>query len=118
MSTEANPAKPIPDPLQQAIAARWPSVNALAAPLVAALVRDAVSLRIGVERLANGCTIVDAGIDHRGGIEAGRRIAEICMGGLGTVTVMASASFPHWPWQVSVHSSDPVLACLGSQYTG
>ena len=118
MSTEANPAKPIPDPLQQAIAARWPSVNALAAPLVAALVRDAVNLRIGVERLANGCTIVDAGIEHRGGIEAGRRIAEICMGGLGTVTVVASASFPHWPWQLTVHSSDPVLACLGSQYAG
>jgi methenyltetrahydromethanopterin cyclohydrolase len=110
--------KPAPDPKQGEIAARWPSVNALAAPLVGALVRDAASLRLGVERLANGCTVVDAGIEHRGGLEAGRRIAEICMAGLGRVTLQASGSFPGWPWQVSVHTSDPVLACLGSQYAG
>ncbi len=110
--------KPAPDPRQQAIAARWPSVNALAAPLAAALVHDAGSLRLGVEGLANGCVVVDAGIEHRGGLEAGRRIAEICMGGLGRVSIQRSATFPRWPWQLSVNSSDPVLACLGSQYAG
>ena len=105
------------DPTQQTIAAKWPSINALAAPLVAALIGDAASLRLGIERLANGCVVVDAGIVHRGGLEAGRRIAGICMGGLGHVSLHTSGS-ARWPWQLSVHSSDPVLACLGSQYAG
>ncbi|MGH6628888.1 MAG: methenyltetrahydromethanopterin cyclohydrolase, partial [Burkholderiales bacterium] len=65
-----------PSPQQQAIAQRWPGVNALAAPLVNQLLRDAKALRLHAEKLANGCTVVDAGIAHRGGIEAGRRIAE------------------------------------------
>jgi methenyltetrahydromethanopterin cyclohydrolase len=60
---------------------------------------------------------VDGGIDSRGGLEAGLRIAEICMGGLGRVSLQPSG-LPRWPFQLSVHSSNPVLACLGSQYAG
>jgi methenyltetrahydromethanopterin cyclohydrolase len=94
-----------------------PSINQLCAPLVAALLRDAGALRLGVTRDASGATLVDAGIAAPGGIEAGRRIAEICLGGLGHVTVGAAAS-DVWPWSVTVHTDDPVLACLGSQYAG
>ncbi len=60
--------------------------------------------------------MVDAGIQERGGLEAGRRIAEICMGGLGQVSLFCRGG--RWPLTVSVHSSNPVLACLGSQYAG
>lgn len=102
----------------KALAAGWPSVNTLAQPLVEAMVRDAAALRIGVERLETGVTLVDAGIAHPGGIEAGRRIAEICMGGLGQVKVQTDPAFARWPWQLAVGSSNPVLACLGSQYAG
>ncbi|HTY65201.1 MAG TPA: methenyltetrahydromethanopterin cyclohydrolase [Alphaproteobacteria bacterium] len=94
----------------------WPSINGLVAPLVAALVRDAEPLRLSVRRDESGATLVDAGIDVEGGIEAGRRIAEICLGGLGQVSLAAGAGA--WPWQVTVHTSNPVLACLGSQYAG
>lgn len=96
----------------------WPSVNALAEPLVKSLQDNADSLRVGVERLASGCTIIDAGIQNPGGLEAGRLIAEICMGGLGHVSLNSASTFPHWPLMVNVHSSNPVLACLGSQYAG
>jgi len=96
----------------------WPSVNALANPLVQALLDNANSLRIGVDRLSNGCTVIDAGIKHAGGLEAGRLIAEICMGGLGHVNLQASATFAHWPWMLSVHSNNPILSCLASQYAG
>src|SRR5690606_11806172 len=96
----------------------WPSINALTSPLVESLVDNAACLRLGVEKLGNGCTIIDAGINHAGSIEAGRLIAEICMGGLGTVNLQTSAAFPHWPWMLSVHSSHPVLSCLVSQYAG
>ncbi len=97
---------------------RWPSVNRLTNPLVQSLVDNAEVLRLGVEKLENGCTIIDAGIRHDGGLEAGRLIAEICMGGLGHVSLQTSQTFPHWPWMLSVHSSNPVLSCLGSQYAG
>lgn len=91
-----------------------PSVNELAAPLVDALIGAATTLRLGVSRSAQGATLIDAGVDARGGLEAGRRIAEICMGGLGTVTLTPGEGGT----QVHVHSADPVLACLASQYAG
>ena len=96
----------------------WPSVGRLAQPLVARLCREAQALRIRVSRTAVGATIVDGGIAALGGIEAGRRIAEICMGGLGQVTVGQGSPFTDWPFQVSVSASDPVVACLASQYAG
>ncbi len=96
----------------------WPSVNALTAPLVANLVTNAKVLRLGVEQHASGATIIDAGIKFPGGLEAGRLITEICMGGLGRVALHSNPAFAHWPWQLSVHSTNPILACLGSQYAG
>ena len=93
-----------------------PSVNTLAQPLVDALIRDARALRIGVEAAPGGPCLVDAGVLCPGGLEAGRRIAEICLGGLGRVHITCTEAA--WPMRVSVHTSSPVLACLGSQYAG
>jgi len=92
------------------------SINASTAPLVAALLRDRALLRLGVSRAESGATLVDAGIAAPGGIEAGRRIAEICLAGLGRVSLLPGAGA--WPWLVGVHTAQPVLACLGSQYAG
>ena len=94
------------------------SVNKLAQPLVQQLIVHADRYRVGVERLANGCTIIDAGINAPGGLEAGRIIAEICLGGMGTVSISQSPYTVNWPLTVNVHTSNPVLACLGSQYAG
>jgi methenyltetrahydromethanopterin cyclohydrolase len=93
-----------------------PSVNRLSAPLVAGLVRDAEALRIGIIRDVSGATLIDAGIEVPGGVEAGRRIAEICLGGLGRVAVTSGTG--DFPWVVTVYATNPVLACLGSQYAG
>lgn len=95
-----------------------PSLNKLTAPLVDYLVTNAASLRLAVSELDNGCRIIDAGINAPGGLEAGRIIAEICMGGLGTVKLRASTNFRNWSWHLDVHSTNPVLACLASQYAG
>ncbi len=94
------------------------NLNELAAPLVDRLSAEAPLLRIGVDRLSNGCTVIDAGIRHPGGLEAGRRIAAICMADLGKVRLSAGNEFPDWNWQVEVTTSQPVLACLASQYAG
>ena len=95
-----------------------PSVNELTAPLVESLVDDADILRVAVSTLENGARIIDAGINVPGGLEAGRQIAEICMGGLGQVSLRASSTFKRWAWHLDVHSAEPVIACLGSQYAG
>jgi methenyltetrahydromethanopterin cyclohydrolase len=95
-----------------------PSVNALTAPLVRDLIEEAAALRLAITRLDNGSVVIDAGIKVRGGLEAGRRIAEICLGGLGQVRLRAGTAFANWPWHLDVHTWDPVIACLGSQYAG
>ncbi|EIC31172.1 methenyltetrahydromethanopterin cyclohydrolase [Methylomicrobium album] len=94
------------------------SVNKLTQPLVQHLIANADKLRVAVETLDNGCTIIDAGIKVPGGLEAGRIIAEICLGGMGTVTLSHSPYTAHWPLTVNVHTGNPVLGCLGSQYAG
>jgi methenyltetrahydromethanopterin cyclohydrolase len=93
------------------------SVNRLAAPLVARLRDDAVHLRVAFMQHERGATLIDAGIDAPGSIEAGLRIAEICMGGLGEVRLLAGER-AGWPSWLQVRSSQPVLACLASQYAG
>lgn len=93
------------------------SVNALARPSVERLLAQADALRLGVERNHGGVCIVDAGIACQGSVAAGLLIGEICMGGLGQVSLRAETG-QAWPTWVDVRSSQPVLACLGSQYAG
>lgn len=94
------------------------SVNQSSQPLLNQLLAQADALQLGVSRHESGCTIVDAGIEHAGSAEAGRLIAEICMGGLGEVMLQKDDRFSGWSQAVAVTSSQPVLACLGSQYAG
>jgi len=94
------------------------SVNQLATPLIKQLLQQADKLQLGVSRHETGCTIIDAGIQHAGSAEAGRLIAEICMGGLGSVSLQADQRFAGWNEAIAVTSAAPVLACLASQYAG
>lgn len=95
-----------------------PSVNQLSEPLVKKLIQQADDLQLVVSKHESGCTIVDAGIQCAGSAEAGRLIAEICMGGLGDVTLVADDRFADWHDAIAVTSTQPVLACLASQYAG
>jgi methenyltetrahydromethanopterin cyclohydrolase len=94
------------------------SVNERAAKLVERLIADAAELKVGVTHGELGETLVDAGSGHPGSIAAGLRIANICMGGLGHVALAPSAAIARWPWTLVARSSNPVIACLGSQYAG
>ena len=96
----------------------WPSVNARVAPLVQALIDNAADLRVGVTRGSLGECRIDCGVKAVGGLEAGRVMAEIGLGGLGRVALEAADPQSSWPFLVTVHTSQPVLACLGSQYAG
>ncbi|MBC6444882.1 MAG: methenyltetrahydromethanopterin cyclohydrolase [Alphaproteobacteria bacterium GM202ARS2] len=96
-----------------------PDVGLLVQPLVEKLIDEKDSLRVKVDKGAMGCTLIDCGIDTAGGLEAGLLVARICMGGLGTVALTPCPSIAkNWSWHISVHSRNPVLACLASQYAG
>ena len=95
-----------------------PSINNLITPKLRALVRSAKMLGIQASRATNGTLLVDAGINRKGSIEAGRQIAEICLGGLASAALRASTDCQSWLWHVDVHTTQPVIACLASQYAG
>lgn len=82
------------------------------------MIRDAERLRIAVSTGPMGETLIDAGAKVVGGIEAGLRMAEAAMGGLGSISAVMDRASEKWPFAVEVRSSQPVLACLGSQYAG
>ena len=90
------------------------SLSKLTAPLIENLIINEDSLRIEISNLDDGTRIIDAGINAKGGIEVGRLIAEICMGGLGVVKLRASTNFRHWSWHIDVHSSNPSLVSYRS----
>jgi len=94
------------------------SLNAIAGQLADRMIVEAAELRVGVTQGARGETIIDCGGNYPGGIEAGLRMACICMGGLGAISLIPSEALPRWPWHLSVRSSQPVTACLASQYAG
>lgn len=93
------------------------SVNAQAQPLVERLRREADALCVAVRRDDTGACLVDAGIAAPGSVAAGLLIGEICMGGFGQVRLRSRAD-EAWPSWLEVSSSQPVLACLASQYAG
>lgn len=92
-------------------------VNQLARPLVERLVADAGALGIAVRSTDGGPRIVDAGVQVPGSVAAGVLVARVCMGGLGKVRLRAAPE-QGWPTWIEVTSSQPVLACLASQYAG
>jgi methenyltetrahydromethanopterin cyclohydrolase len=98
--------------------ARALSVNERAAKLVARMIAEAEELRIGVGKGALGETLIDCGSKAVGSLTAGLRVAEICTGGLADVAIAPSSLGPRWPWAIMVRSSQPVIACLASQYAG
>jgi methenyltetrahydromethanopterin cyclohydrolase len=95
-----------------------PSVSARAAKLVDALAADAAALRCVVTTGEAGERRIDLGATTPGCLEAGRLLTEICMGGLGVVSLNMASGLARWPLGVTVHSTNPVIACLGSQYAG
>jgi methenyltetrahydromethanopterin cyclohydrolase len=73
---------------------------------------------VKVEKTDTGATIVDAGINAKGGFQTGKIIVEICMGGCGKaeITFMdyGQLELP----SIFVYTDHPVVATLGCQYAG
>lgn len=99
------------------------SINQRAAVIARRMVEDAEALGLKAVRLSNGATVIDAGIDVPGSLEAGRLFAEACLGGLGQVsftrlTFDAGSASPFWLPSVAVSVNLPHIACMAGQYAG
>lgn len=94
------------------------SLNDNAWAIVEAMIENAGRLRVSAKLGPLGETLIDAGAKSPGSLEAGLRLAEAAMGGLGTIDASLDRSTQKWPLTIEVRSSQPVLACLASQYAG
>jgi methenyltetrahydromethanopterin cyclohydrolase len=92
-------------------------LNERAAKICDQLTSEAARLRIAVHRIADA-TVLDLGIETLGGLEAGIKLAEACMGGLGTVSLAPSTITDIAGPAVTVFSDQPIWACMAAQYAG
>ncbi|MDI6726110.1 MAG: methenyltetrahydromethanopterin cyclohydrolase, partial [Smithellaceae bacterium] len=93
-------------------------MNELSYKIAHVMADEAEMLKIAVENLPCGATLIDAGVNVTGSLEAGRLFSEACLGGLGKVNIgcldFDGVSVPG----VSVTVSHPVEACMAAQYAG
>jgi methenyltetrahydromethanopterin cyclohydrolase len=94
------------------------SVNKGSLEIVKTIINERDDLDCKVEESKNGTTIIDAGIECGGSAELGRRIGEVCLGGLGAVKLnkmyIGNLELP----AVIVGTDYPKISTLGSQYAG
>ncbi|HXT59248.1 MAG TPA: methenyltetrahydromethanopterin cyclohydrolase [Pirellulales bacterium] len=93
------------------------NLNDRAAALCRTLIDRAATVRAEVHELA-GATLIDLGVKAPGGLEAGLALAEICLAGLGRVSLVSADPAVWRGPAVAVQTDQPVLACLASQYAG
>jgi methenyltetrahydromethanopterin cyclohydrolase len=94
------------------------SLNDRAHALADHLAAEAETLRVEVTALPGGARLIDCGSAVPGGLEAGSRLAEICMAGLGALSFTPLVLQGRWLPGVTVVTDRPALACLASQYAG
>ncbi|MEM2912104.1 MAG: methenyltetrahydromethanopterin cyclohydrolase [Candidatus Bathyarchaeia archaeon] len=94
------------------------SVNQLAWKLLEELCRNSDFYDVRVEKAECGSTVVDAGINSKGGFEVGRIITEICMGGLGKAEITSRKYDEVELPSIFVYTDHPAIATLGSQFAG
>ena len=92
-------------------------LNRRALRLADALAANAAALGVGVAHVG-GARVIDCGVGVTGGLEAGRRLAEVCLADLATVSFTSVDLNGLWLPAVAVTTDHPVAACLASQYAG
>jgi methenyltetrahydromethanopterin cyclohydrolase len=103
------------------------SINTEALAIAEQMIARTEQLDIQVSHLSCGARIIDAGVNAPGSWQAGKYLAEISLGGLGSVDFIP-ASFGadseagneagFWLPAARVVVDHPVIACLASQYAG
>ncbi|MFW9898593.1 MAG: methenyltetrahydromethanopterin cyclohydrolase [Candidatus Thorarchaeota archaeon] len=90
-------------------------INELALELVKKLINNKESYDIEVIELSSGATVIDCTETSRIG---GKLVAEICMGGLGSVEFSSYDLDGQNLDAVNVNTSEPIISCMASQLAG
>jgi methenyltetrahydromethanopterin cyclohydrolase len=93
-------------------------VNLSALPLVKKLCTEAETYGVKVEETEHGATIIDAGVEAKGGFSAGRIITEICMGAQGKAGIFPAHYDDLVLPSIFVYTDNPAVATLGAQFAG
>jgi methenyltetrahydromethanopterin cyclohydrolase len=95
------------------------NLNELAWKKCDELASEAERLNVVVSSTSAGTRVIDCGVKTAGGLEAGRRLAEICLAGCGHVEIGPANDFTlKHNLLLTVRSDQPVVACLAAQYAG
>jgi methenyltetrahydromethanopterin cyclohydrolase len=92
-------------------------LNSRALEVANELIEGADWMQAAVHEIA-GATVVDCGIDARGGIAAGHLLVEACMADMGGASIRMDRLAGRPCPVVEVQTESPVFACLLSQYAG
>jgi len=96
------------------------SVNLEAKKTVDRMIADKDKLKISVDKLANGSTVIDAGVNESGSFKAGELYTDICLGGLADVGISITADLTEnfvLP-SVKIKTDFPSISTLGAQKAG
>lgn len=96
------------------------SVNLEAKKTVDLMIEKAEELNLAVEKLENGSTIIDAGVNVTGSFKAGEMYTKVCLGGLAEVGISIPGDLSKnlaLP-SVKIKTDFPAISTLGSQKAG
>ena len=71
---------------------------------------------VGVKDTSHGAVLIDAGIKAEGGLQTGRVITEICLGGYGKAEISSTKYDDLTLPSISVQTDYPAISTLGSQF--
>jgi methenyltetrahydromethanopterin cyclohydrolase len=94
------------------------NLNLSALSLVNRLCNEAVKYGVTVEKTPSGATIVDAGVEAKGGFLAGQLVTEICLGGYGQARILPAQFGDIVLPSIYVQTDYPAIATLASQFAG
>jgi len=94
------------------------SVNCAARQLAKELCDRAEEYGVIIKETKLGTTLIDAGIEAKGGFLAGKIITEICLGGYGEAKILWNRYDDLELPSIFVSTDHPAIATLGSQFAG
>ena len=94
------------------------SLNLSALSLINKLCNASEKYGVLVEKTSSGATLIDAGIQARGGFLAGKLVTEICLGGCGESKILPMHYGDLVLPSIYVQTDFPAISTLASQFAG
>ena len=93
-------------------------LNISALSLINTLCSEPEKYRVKIEKSSSGATLIDAGIEAKGGFLAGKIITEICLGGYGQARILPMQYEDIFLPSIYVQTDFPAISTLASQFAG